>query len=191
MARTNSNMLPLGTKLPDFTVTDTVTGAAVTSESLRDAVALVAILCNHCPFVKHVQKGFADLAREYVDRGIRVIGVSPNDAEAFPQDGPVAMAEEACRAGYVFPYCFDETQALAKALHAACTPEFYVFDREGALVYRGQLDDSRPENGLPVTGADLRAALDAALSGRRPSDDQRPSVGCSIKWKPGNAPTWS
>jgi thiol-disulfide isomerase/thioredoxin len=185
----SSTMLPLGTRLPQFSLTDTVTGASVTSDALGGAVAVIAILCNHCPFVKHVQGGLAELAREYLDRGVRIVGVSPNDVDAYPQDGPREMAEEARRAGYVFPYCFDETQALAQALQAVCTPEFYVFDPGGALVYRGQMDDSRPENGVPVTGRDLRAALDAVLSGQRPDLEQRPSIGCSIKWKPENQPS--
>ncbi|MBW3534845.1 MAG: thioredoxin family protein [Gemmatimonadetes bacterium] len=149
---------------------------------------LVTFLCNHCPFVKHVQEGLAAFAREYQEKGLAVVGISSNDAAAYPQDRPEAMKEEAERAGYTFPYLYDESQEVAKAYRAACTPDFFLFDRDLRLAYRGQMDASRPGNDVPVTGEDLRRAADAVLAGRSPSEDQTPSVGCNIKWKPGNAP---
>lgn len=190
MARVPSTMLALGTPLPEFSLIDTVSGRSVGSDDLRGSVALLMVLCNHCPFVKHVRQGISELSREYVDRGVAVVGISANDIERFPQDGPEAMATEAREAGYVFPYCYDASQELARALRAACTPEFYVFDRDGRLRYRGQMDDSRPGNGVPVTGADLRRALDDVLGGQTPDENQKPSVGCNIKWKPGNEPDY-
>ena len=191
MARTPSTMVPLGTAAPPFALPDTRTGATVSLDDVADADALlVAFLCNHCPFVKHVQAGFADFAREYAERGLAVVGISSNDAEAYPQDGPERMKEEAEAAGYVFPYLYDESQEVARAYGAACTPDFFLFDRERRLAYRGQMDDSRPSNGVPVTGKDLRRAADAVLGGRSPDGEQVPSIGCNIKWKPGNAPEW-
>jgi hypothetical protein len=158
-------------------------------------------ICNHCPFVKHIRHELARLGHDYLGRGVGVIAISSNDAERYPADGPERMAEEAAAAGYPFPYCYDETQEVAKAFRAACTPDFYVFDRDRRLVYRGQLDDSRPPPSLPpsgrdgaatipVSGADLRAALDAVLSGQPVPVDQKPSIGCNIKWKPGNEPDY-
>jgi peroxiredoxin len=185
-----STMLPLGSPLPSFSLPDTVTGAKVTSGSLSGAVALVLILCNHCPYVKHVQAELEALGRLARERGFRMVGISSNDVTTHPEDGPEEMAKEAARAGYVFPYLFDETQDVAKAFRAACTPEAYLFDASGSLAYRGRLDDSTPRNGRPVTGRDLRAAIDALLAGGRPAEEQHASVGCSIKWKDGNAPDY-
>jgi peroxiredoxin len=162
--------------------------------SLDDAAdapaVLVAFVCNHCPFVKHVRQGFSELAREYGERGVAVVAVNSNDFGAYPADAPPRMREEAAAAGWEFPYLVDESQEAAKQWGAACTPDFFLLDAERRVVYRGQMDDSRPGNGVPVTGRDLRAALDAVLGGRPVSGDQRPSIGCNIKWKPGNAPGW-
>ena len=191
MARTPSTMLPLGTPAPDFRLANAVDGQAVSLADFRDAKALlVAFICNHCPFVKHVAAGVAQLAMEYQAKGVAIVGVNSNDVAAHPDDAPEKMAEEAKRRGYTFPYLFDETQAVAKAYRAACTPDFFLFDPSKRLVYRGQLDSSRPDNGMPVTGQDLRAALDAVLAGKPPLDDQKPSIGCNIKWKAGNEPDY-
>ena len=150
----------------------------------------MAFICNHCPYVKHVADGLAALAEEYQRRGVAVVGINANDAAAYPDDSPAKMAEEVRLRGYTFPYLYDESQAVAKAYGAACTPDFFVFDSDRKLVYRGQMDSSRPANGLPVTGEDLRTALDAALAGKSPAAKQKPSIGCNIKWKPGNAPEY-
>jgi len=187
MAETLSTMLPLGTKAPTFRLPDPQ-GRMVSSDEFAGARALLVVfLCNHCPYVKHVQARFAEVAREYQARGVAVVGISSNDVEAYPDDSPEKMAEESRRAGYTFPYLYDESQEVAKVYHAACTPDFFLFDRERRLVYRGQFDDSRPRNGRPVTGADLRAAMDAALEGRPIPAEQHPSSGCNIKWKPADA----
>jgi thiol-disulfide isomerase/thioredoxin len=151
---------------------------------------LVAFICNHCPFVKHVRGGLAKLAKEYQAKGVAVVGINANDPVNYPEDSPAKMVQEVKDAGYTFPYLFDERQAVAKAYRAACTPDFYVFDRECKLVYRGQMDDSRPSNEIPVTGKDLRAALDAVLAGKAVAADQKPSIGCNIKWKAGNEPDY-
>jgi peroxiredoxin len=189
MAATPSTMLPLGTKAPAFSLPDTVSGKAVSLDALKSAQALlVMFICNHCPFVKHVRAELARLGRDYGPKGVGIVAISSNDAAAYPQDGPEAMAKEAEEAGYTFPYLFDADQSVAKAFAAACTPDFFLFDKDRKLVYRGQLDDSRPKNGLPVTGQDLRAALDAVLAGRPVNPQQMPSIGCNIKWKPGNEP---
>lgn len=185
MVETQSTMLPLGTKAPHFRLPDPQ-GRWVSSDDFKGAPALLVVfMCNHCPYVKHIQSRFAELAKEYQARGVAVVGISSNDVESYPDDSPEKMAEEIQRVGYTFPYLYDESQEVAKAYHAACTPDFFLFDRERSLVYRGQFDDSRPRSGRPVTGADLRAALDAVLQGRPIPGDQRPSVGCNIKWKPG------
>lgn len=188
MAVTPSSMLPLGTPLPEFALVDVVTDRSVHSASLSGAVAVVAFICNHCPFVVHIKAGLSEFGRYCQERGVRLIAISANDVTTHPMDGPVNMAEEARRHQYAFPYLFDETQAVARAFDARCTPEFYVFDAAGKLAYRGQFDDARPGRPTPVTGADVRAAVDALLSGASPSADQKPSVGCNIKWKPGMAP---
>ena len=191
MAQTASTMmLPLGAKAPSFDLKDT-SGRAWSLAGFNGSPALlVAFICNHCPFVKHVRAGFASLAAEYRKRGVAVVAIASNDAQAYPEDGPEGMAAEAKAAGYAFPYLFDETQEVARAYGAACTPDFFVFDRERRLFYRGQMDGSRPGNGVPVTGEDLRKALDAALEGRPAPEVQRPSLGCNIKWKPGNEPAY-
>jgi peroxiredoxin len=189
MAETPSTMAPLGMAAPDFRLPDAISGRQVALADFQGAPALlVMFLCNHCPYVKHVRPHLAQLARDYQQRGVAVVAISSNDTAAFPDDSPAGMRQEARAAGYTFPYLFDEDQQVAKAYRAACTPDLYVFDGERRLVYRGQLDDSRPSNGRPVTGADLRAALEAVLAGRGVPQDQRASVGCNIKWKPGNEP---
>jgi peroxiredoxin len=191
MAATPSTMLPLGTPAPDFSLPDT-NGQSVSLSDFRGASALVVFfICNHCPYVKHLRAELAPLAREYQQKGVAIVGINSNDATNYPDDSPEKMAEEVRNAGYTFPYLYDESQAVAKAFHAACTPDFFVFNRELKLVYRGQFDDSRPGNNLPVTGKDLRASLDAVLSGRTPPQDQKPSIGCNIKWRPGNEPSYS
>ena len=191
MVQTASTMmLPLGAKAPSFALPDPQGRAHSRSDFDRAPALLVAFICSHCPFVKHVRAGFASLAAEYQTRGVAVVAIASNDAQAYPEDGPAGMAEEAKEVGYTFPYLFDETQEVAKAYGAACTPDFFLFDRERRLFYRGQMDGSRPGNGVPVTGEDLRRALDAVLEGRPAPDIQRPSVGCNIKWKPGNEPAY-
>jgi peroxiredoxin len=181
-------MLPLGTALPSFRLPDVTSDRSVDSSSFSGDVAVVAFICNHCPFVKHIRGGLAELGRFCAERGAQMVAISSNDATAHPADGPGPMKREAEEQGYGFPYLFDEAQDVALAFDAACTPEFYVFDRDGKLAYRGELDDSRPGNGKPVTGAAVRAAVDALLVGVAPPADQRPGVGCNIKWKPGRAP---
>lgn len=190
MVRTPSTMLPLGTPAPDFALPN-VDGRTVT---LADAVGpkgtLVMFICNHCPFVKHVADQLATLGRDCLPRGIGVVAISSNDVSSHPADSPEQMVHEAEERGYVFPYLYDETQEVAHAYHAACTPDFFLFDGDRKLVYRGQLDASRPGNDIPVTGADLRAAIDALVAGRPVATEQRPSLGCNIKWKPGNEPPY-
>jgi peroxiredoxin len=191
MALTPSTMLPLGSKAPDFALPDT-NGQTVTLNQFADAPALlVMFICNHCPFVKHVRAEMARLGRDAQARGVAVVAISSNDPISHPDDGPDRMAEEKAAAGYTFPYLFDESQEVAQAYHAACTPDFYLFDGKRSLVYRGQLDASRPGNDIPVTGVDLRNALDAVLAGAAVHADQRPSIGCNIKWKPGHEPDYS
>jgi peroxiredoxin len=183
-------MLPLGTRAPDFRLPDT-TGKTVSLADFKTSPALlVMFICNHCPYVKHVREGLAKLARDYQPRKVAIIGISSNDVANYPADSPAKMAEEVKAAGYVFPYLYDETQSVAKTYKAACTPDFYLFDKDQQLVYRGQLDDSRPGNGLPVTGKDLRAALDAVLGGKPVPSAQKPSIGCNIKWKAGSEPEY-
>jgi thiol-disulfide isomerase/thioredoxin len=189
MAATPSTMLELGTSAPDFSLADTVSGRNVARRDFDGEPLLVMFICNHCPFVKHVRAELARLGRDYRGR-VGIVAISSNDATTHPDDSPAKMAAEAGDAGYTFPYLHDESQAVAKAYKAACTPDFYLFDESHRLVYRGQLDDSRPKNGLPVTGADLRAALDATLTGKPVASKQMPSIGCNIKWKPGNQPAY-
>lgn len=193
MAATPSTMLPLGTDAPDFDLVDTVSGDRLCLADIqRDRCAvLIMFLCNHCPFVKHVRSELAKIGRDYQPRGLGIAAISSNDVAKYPDDSPDKMKAEARSAGYMFPYLFDEHQSVAKAYRAACTPDFYLFDERGKLVYRGQLDDSRPSNGLPVTGDDLRAAIEAVLAGKAPSGDQKPSIGCNIKWKAGNEPDYA
>ncbi len=188
MAATPSTMIALGTTAPDFSLPDTE-GRTVSLSDFGDAEALLVIfMCNHCPFVLHIRAGLARLARDYQGRGVAVVGINSNDVANYPDDSPQKMADQVKAAGYTFPYLFDETQAVAHAYQAACTPDFFVYDRVRRLVYRGQHDDSRPNSDIPVTGEDLRKALDAVLAGRSVPPDQKPSVGCNIKWKPGNEP---
>lgn len=183
MVKTASTMLPLGTPAPDFSLIN-VDGQTVTLSEASDAKAyLVMFICNHCPFVKHVADELARLGHEYQQRGVAVFAINSNDVSTHPDDSPEQMIHEVENRGYTFPYLYDDDQAVAKAYHAACTPDFYVFDAERNLVYRGQLDDSRPDSGIPVTGKDLRAALDAVLAGQPQPEDQKPSIGCNIKWK--------
>jgi peroxiredoxin len=191
MALTPSTMLPLGTAAPDFNLPDT-TGKLVSLADLKDKAALVVIfMCNHCPYVIHIRAGLAQLARDYTPKNVGVAGINSNDVKNYPDDSPARMKDEVKNAGYIFPYLYDETQAVAKSYHAACTPDIYLFDRGRRLVYRGQFDASRPGNGIPVTGKDLRAALDAVLTGKTTSEFQAPSIGCNIKWKSGNEPRYS
>jgi peroxiredoxin len=191
MSLTPSTMLPLGTRAPGFRLPDT-DGKIVTLDDFRDAPALLVVfLCNHCPYVKHIRHQLSTLAEDYRDEGVAVVGINSNDAANYPEDSPEMMAREKAAVGYIFPYLYDESQEVAKAYKAACTPDFYVFDKDQKLAYRGQMDGSRPGNAIPVTGKDLRAALDAVLSGKPVVDDQRPSIGCNIKWKRGNAPEYA
>jgi len=190
MARTASTMLELGTTAPAFALPDTEGRTVGLDSFATSAGMLVVFLCNHCPFVIHIREELARFSHEYAAKGLAVVGINPNDTAAYPADSPERMAEEKSVAGYAFPYLFDESQEVAKAYRAACTPDFFLFDRNRALVYRGQFDDSRPDNGRPVTGADLRTAANALLAGEDVSTEQTPSVGCSIKWKPGNAPSY-
>lgn len=191
MARRYSRMLPLGTPAPRFALSDTVTGRTVALEDLASSPALlIAFICNHCPFVKHILEGFVAFARDFGPRGVAVVAVSSNDAAGYPDDAPAAMIRIATLKGFTFPYLYDESQEVAKAYQAICTPDFFLFDRDRRLAYRGQFDGSRPGNNIPVTGSDLGAAAEALLRGDPVSPEQTPSVGCSIKWKPGQAPDW-
>lgn len=183
-------MLPLGTSAPEFQLPDP-SGKHLSLANFKDKPALVVMfICNHCPYVKHVADGLAKLGRDYQAKGAGIVGISSNDITHHPDDAPAKMAEEIQARGYTFPYLYDESQAVAKAYRAACTPDFYLFDKDQKLAYRGQLDASRPGNGLPVTGEDLRAALDAVLAGKSASEQQKASIGCNIKWKPGHAPEY-
>ncbi len=183
MSRTESMMVPLGTPAPEFSLPDTVSGRIIAKTQFVGQPLLVAFICNHCPYVKHIRDGWAKLANEYVAKGVAIVAISANDADAYPDDSPELMTQEALDADYHFPYLYDETQQIARAYKAACTPDFFVFDREHKLIYRGQMDDSRRHTEIPVTGRDLRAALDAALENRAVEGVQKPSIGCNIKWK--------
>lgn len=190
MVKTASTMLPLGTSAPEFSLQN-VDGKTVSLADFSSAKGLVVIfMCNHCPFVKHLRSALAQFGRECQDRGVAVVGISSNDVASHPEDGPDRMVEEHRSAGYTFPYLFDANQSVAKAYKAACTPDFYLFDRDQTLVYRGQFDSSRPSNGKPVTGEDLRAAIDSMLAGKSPLETQRPSIGCNIKWRRGGEPDY-
>ena len=187
MALTPSTMLPLGTTAPDFQLPDT-NGKIVLLTDFKSAFALLVVfMCNHCPYVIHIRAGLAQLARDYA---LREVGINSNDVKNYSDDSPARMKDEVKSAGYIFPYLYDETQAVAKNYRAACTPDIFLFDKNQKLIYRGQFDDSRPGNGIPVTGKDLRAALDAVLAGKTTSEFQAPSIGCNIKWKPGNEPDY-
>ena len=184
MARVPSSMKPLGTPAPDFSLPDVVTGKVVSRDAAAGPNGLLAMfICRHCPFVKHVQDELAILGRDYANRGIGIVAISANDESGFPEDGPEKLAEMSRELGFVFPYLHDASQDVARAFDAQCTPDFFLYDAGGKLVYRGQLDDSRPGNTVPVTGADLRAAMDAVIAGRPVSSDQKASIGCNIKWK--------
>jgi peroxiredoxin len=190
MVKTASTMLPLGTIAPRFSLPN-IDKRTVSSEDLKKANGMVVIfMCNHCPFVKHLRAGLAEFGRDYQAKGVAVVGISSNDVASHPEDNPEKMMEEHRSAGYTFPYLYDGTQKVAVSYKAACTPDFYVFDRNHALVYRGQFDSSRPGNGIPVTGSDLRLAVDTMLEGKGPLLEQRPSIGCNIKWSPGYEPSY-
>lgn len=190
MAATESTMLELGTPAPNFALPDLDGRVVCVDDFWQSQLLLVCFICPHCPFVRHVRAGIARVARDYAERGLATVGIMSNDVEKYPQDGPEGMRREAEEAGYGFPYLFDETQSAARAYRAACTPDFFLFDANRTLVYRGQLDSSRPGNDVPVTGSDLRAAIDAALAGEPVSAEQIPSIGCNIKWKPGKEPDY-
>ena len=188
MAVTSRMKLEMGAQAPDFTLPDTDGNAVSLSDFAGAKGYLVMFICNHCPYVVHVADELARLGKEYQGRGAAVVAISSNDVENYPDDSPAKMQQEKADRGYTFPYLYDESQDVARAYHAACTPDFFVFDADRRLAYAGQLDDSRPKLCDPVTGKDLRAALDAVLNGQIPDADQKPSMGCGIKWKPGNAP---
>ena len=191
MAATASTMHPLGTEAPDFRLPDTK-GKLVSLEDFKDAPALLVIfMCNHCPFVKHILDGLVGLIKDYQAKGVAVVGINSNDVANYPEDRPELMAKVAGQKGFTFAYLYDETQEVANAYHAACTPDFFLFDKVRKLIYRGQMDDSRPGNGVPVTGTDIRAALDAVLEGKPVPAKQKPSMGCNIKWKPGAEPAYA
>ena len=183
-------MLPLGTTAPDFILPDTNGKMVSLADFKGKAALLVVFMCNHCPYVVHIRAGLAQLARDYMPRSVGMAGISSNDAQNYPADSPARMKEEVKTAGYIFPYLYDESQAVAKSYRAACTPDIFLFDKNQKLVYRGQFDASRPNNGQPVTGADLRAALEAVLADRPVSDKQTASIGCNIKWKAGSEPDY-
>jgi peroxiredoxin len=191
MTLTPSTMLELGTPAPDFRLPDVSTGETISLTAFAQQKALlVMFICQHCPFVKHVQRELAQLGRDYADRSLGIVAISANDAVTHPGDGPQSLSKMAQELGFTFPFCYDESQETAKAYSAACTPDFFLFDGERKLVYRGQLDGSRPGNNIAVTGSDLRSAIEAVLADRPVNPDQKPSIGCNIKWKPGNEPTY-
>ncbi|MFG6098167.1 thioredoxin family protein [Leptothoe sp. ISB3NOV94-8A] len=191
MVMVESTMLALGTQAPEFSLIDVVSGDSVTLENFSGSKALlVMFICVHCPFVKHVEQELAQIGHDYAEQDLSIIAISANSIQTHPQDAPEHMKTQATTQGFNFPYCYDETQGVAKSYTAACTPDFFLFDGALKLAYRGQLDDSRPSNGKPVTGKDLRQAIDTLLTGQSLSDDQIPSVGCNIKWTPGQAPAY-
>ena len=190
MPETPSTMLDVGTPLPSFSLPD-FNGRIVSDADFKGSKALlVAFICKHCPFVKHIRQEFARFAKEYEAKGLKVVAIASNDTKEFPEDGPEGMKQEAAEAGYTFPYLFDEKQQVARAFRAACTPDFFLFDGNRRLAYRGQFDPSRPKNNVAASGADLRAATDAVLAGQPAPETQRPSIGCNIKWSPGNEPEY-
>ncbi len=192
MAQTPSTMIPLGTPAPDFSLPDTVTGETVSLSDFKGKPALlVMFICNHCPFVIHIREKLVEFCKQYQDKGVGIVAISANDVSTHPDDSPDKMRECADQFGFTFPYLYDESQEVAKAYSAACTPDFFLFDNDHKLAYRGQFDDSRPGNDAPVTGADLAAAIDALLAGDAPPSQQKPSVGCNIKWKAGNEPPYA
>ncbi|RFA24386.1 thioredoxin family protein [Alkalilimnicola ehrlichii] len=190
MVSVKSTMLALGTPAPAFRLKDTE-GNWVTIDDFEDSTALLVIfMCNHCPYVRHLSEGLVDYAKEFLGQGVAIVGINANDAERYPDDAPEKMMAEKVRAGYPFPYLFDPEQTVARAYKAACTPDFFLFDRERCLVYRGRFDASTPKNNEAVTGAELRSATNAVLAGHEISAEQKPSIGCNIKWRPGNEPEW-
>ena len=189
MVHTFSNMLELGAPAPDFKLTDVISGTSKTLAQLKsDKATVVMFICNHCPYVKHYNEALSKFAGEYLQKGVSIVAISSNDADSFPDDSPEKLKEQAKEFGFEFPYLYDETQIVAKAYKAACTPDFFVFNDDLKLVYRGQFDSSRPKNDLPITGKDLREALEAILKGRPVNSKQLPSSGCNIKWKAGVSP---
>jgi peroxiredoxin len=184
----SSKMLALGTPMPAFSLSDTLSSRTVSSTELAGKPSVVAFICNHCPYVKHIRDGLVAFGQSCAERGVSMVAISSNDPKTYPDDAPDKMKLEGKEAGYPFPYLFDESQSVAKAFSAACTPELYIFDAQGKLAYRGQFDDARPKNDVPVTGGDARRAIEALLAGKAPNPDQKPSIGCNIKWKPGNEP---
>jgi thiol-disulfide isomerase/thioredoxin len=191
MALTASTMLSLGTQAPDFQLPDVVSGQTISLSTFADKKALlVMFICRHCPFVKHIKEELAQLGKDYINKGLGIVAISTNDAKNYPDDAPELLKAMAIELDFNFPFCYDESQETAKAYTAACTPDFFLFDAKQQLVYRGQLDESRPSNGKPVTGADLRAAIDAVLADKPVAGEQKPSIGCNIKWKPGNEPSY-
>lgn len=184
-----STMLPLGTRTPEFSLRDVVSGQTISLETFKDKKAfLVMFICRHCPYVKHVQEQLATLGKDYQTKNIGIVAISANDPQAYPEDAPESLKEQAQQLGFSFPYLFDESQDVARSFTAACTPDFFLFDKERKLIYRGQLDDSRPDSDIPVTGKDLRSAIDAVLNDEDVNSNQKPSMGCSIKWKTNNEP---
>ncbi len=191
MVKTLSTMLPLGTKAPDFSLEDVVSGNKISLDTFADKKALlVMFICVHCPFVKHLQDNLVALGKEYVDKGLGIVAISANDIAKHPDDAPENMKKMAETLGFNFPFCYDESQEVAKAYTAACTPDFFLFDNDNTLVYRGQFDDSRPGNDVPITGKDLKAAIEDVLRDRTVDTQQKPSIGCNIKWKAGNEPPY-
>ncbi|MDJ0713041.1 MAG: thioredoxin family protein [Prochloraceae cyanobacterium] len=191
MARTQSTMLKLGTKAPNFQLPDVVSGNTISLETFADKKAiLVMFICQHCPFVKHVQQELAKIGNDYADRSLGIVAISANDVANYPDDSPDNLKVMATDLDFKFPLCYDESQEVAKNYTAACTPDFFLFDGDRALVYRGQLDESRPSNDKAVTGKDLRSAIDAVLADKEIDRDQKPSIGCNIKWKPGKEPAY-
>lgn len=191
MAKTLSTMLDLGTTAPDFNLPDVVSGKNISLKDFANRKALlVMFICRHCPFVKHVEKELARLGQDYADKDVGIVAISANDAAEFPDDAPESLKQMAAQLGFSFPFLYDESQSVAQAYSAACTPDFFLFDQSRKLVYRGQLDDSRPESGIPVTGRDLRTAIDAVLADRAVDQNQRASIGCNIKWRSGNEPAY-
>ena len=191
MALTPSTMLELGTKAPEFRLPDVVSGKTISLSTFAGKqVLLVMFICRHCPYVVHVRQELARLGRDYAKQSVGIVAISANDAAGHPDDAPAKLSEMAKELGFAFPFCYDASQETAKAYTAACTPDFFLFDAGRALVYRGQLDEARPGNGKPLNGTDLRAAIDAVLAGKAVSPDQKPSIGCNIKWKKGNEPAY-
>lgn len=191
MVAVPSSMVALGMEAPDFQLPDVATGRTITLETFAGKkLLLVMFVCRHCPYVVHVKEGLAKLGKDYADKDVGIVAISANDAENYPDDAPSSLKEMAEELGFDFPFCYDESQSTAQAYTATCTPDFFLFDENRRLIYRGQLDDSRPGNDVPVTGADLRAAIEAALADEPVSSNQKPSLGCNIKWKPGNEPPY-